>query len=239
MSTEDLERVCLNCSQFFVADGGMEEGVCLRDEVFAPYIDILFEDGNFTCCLALYGEKKFDGTEQVCADFDEIEFIDDDELETISEDEIITLYKTRNMDSLIKQLYDSDWAQLKKVVSSLDTHIRFGNENAYRGLLDYYNGLPAAESLDDVHHRVQIVNVLASFVTHDIVQALVTELEKSPSNNVTRQLYTTILNALGRYPHELVYEPVWGLLKRKKFATKIEKRICAILEPRQAVFRGF
>lgn len=62
------------------------------------------------------------------------------------------------------------------------------------------------------------------------IEAYVNELARSPSNNVTRQLYTLILRQLSQCPKELVEGPLLELLKKKKFSYKIKKRIMGVIE---------
>jgi hypothetical protein len=114
---------------------------------------------------------------------------------------------------------------------TLYKHICFDNKSAYQGLLDFYNRLPGAEELEDVHTRVKIVEALGRVVSPETVGALVNELKRTPSNNVTRQLYTEILKKLRRFPAELITEPVEKLLAEKKYSYRIKKRIEELLEP--------
>ncbi|UNC91236.1 hypothetical protein [Candidatus Contubernalis alkaliaceticus] len=91
--------------------------------------------------------------------------------------------------------------------------------------------MPAAEELEDVHTRVKIVAALSHVHDAETVKALGYELKRSISNNVTRQLYTTILKELRSFPMELISEPVENLLAEKDFSYKIKKRIEELLEP--------
>jgi hypothetical protein len=59
---EELDRICCNCSNFFtdVNDLDGKFGVCIKDEAFEEYFDEIFENGDFSVCIDLYKEKRFD-----------------------------------------------------------------------------------------------------------------------------------------------------------------------------------
>ncbi len=59
---EELDRLCCNCNSFFPAETGWtEEGICLSDSAFEPYLDELLENMNYDCCKDLIEKLKFDG----------------------------------------------------------------------------------------------------------------------------------------------------------------------------------
>jgi hypothetical protein len=200
----------------------------MEDEAFLPFADEIFDSGNFDCCYELYMEKRFDGSQVACTQYvqAEIEFFDVDE----DEDELISGLKHRLMDDVLAKLSGTDRDSINQAVNTLYKHI-CDNESAYQGLLDFYNRLPGAEELEDVHTRVKIVEALGRVVSPETVGALVNELKRTPSNNLTRQLYTEILKKLRRFPAELITEPVGKLLAEKKFSYRIKKRIEELLEP--------
>jgi hypothetical protein len=207
-------------------------GACMRDQVFEVFLDEIYESGSFECCNALYMEKRFDGDKDACPEYEEAEIIEVMDVDDVFEIDLYEDLKNRNMDDVLERLHSPDVEKVKDAVASLEGYIGLENDNAYEGLLCYYNGLPAAESLDDVRTRVRTVSALARRPEPDTVHALVNELGRTPSNNMTRQLYTEILKVLGRYPVELIREPVLQLLESKKFAYKIKQRIYGVLEPR-------
>ncbi len=236
MLKRELEKICFHCNYFFMEAGVENLGVCMRDEAFSPFEEEIYENCSFANCNDLYMEKRYDGNREACSHYDEAEIIelsDDDEQEEgeLNADELIAGLKNQNVDGMLAELYDSDRSRLNRIVEALHTFICFDNEGAYQGLLHYYNQLPAAEELDDVHTRVRIVDVLMRRKDTDTLLALVNELKRSPSNNVTRQLYTKILEELRRFPLELRSDPIQRLLSEKKFRPKIKKRIEELLEP--------
>jgi len=210
-------------------------GVCMRDEAFSPFEEEIYENCSFASCNDLYMKKRYDGNREACSQYDEAEIIEipDDELDEgeLNADEVIAGLKNQNVDGMLAELYDSDRSRLNRIVEALRTYICFDNESAYQGLLNYYYQLPAAEELEDVHTRVRIVDVLMRRKDTDTLLALVNELKRSPSNNVTRQLYTKILEEFRRFPLELRSDPIEELLLEKKFRPKIKKRIEELLEP--------
>lgn len=86
--SETLERICYNCSSFFTDINDLEGdfGVCIQDEAFDAYQDEILENNlDFSICMDLYKEKRFDGNRDVCSDYDEIEIIEDEESENGSQ----------------------------------------------------------------------------------------------------------------------------------------------------------
>lgn len=77
----EIEELCCFCNYFLsdVKDFETGLGVCLLDEAFDPYIDIIVESSSFACCADLYGKKRFNGDSVACMDFKEAEFIDLDD----------------------------------------------------------------------------------------------------------------------------------------------------------------
>ncbi len=225
----ELEKNCFRCNNFFMEAGVENLGVCMADEALSPYIEDIYDSGGFDCCYQLYLKKRFDGNQEVCSQYEEAEIIEIFEEEDA--DELIDGLRTKQMDDVLAMLSDSDRNKINWAVQTLYTHICFKNESAYQGLLDFYNRLPAAEELEDVHTRLRIVNALAHWEKAETALALINELKRSPSNPVTRQLYTAILKKLGKFPRELIFEPVWNLLAEKKFSSRMKKRIEELLEP--------
>ena len=80
---EVLEKICFNCSYFLTDMNDLENnlGVCLKDEAFDEYIEKIYENSDFSSCMDLYKKKRFNGERDVCADYDEIEIIEDEEPE--------------------------------------------------------------------------------------------------------------------------------------------------------------
>jgi hypothetical protein len=74
---ETVDRICANCSSFFPDTfKATENGICLADKTFKPYLDELLNHGNFTVCKELIKEKRFHGGQDACPLYDEVEMRD-------------------------------------------------------------------------------------------------------------------------------------------------------------------
>jgi hypothetical protein len=137
----------------------------------------------------------------------------------------------QSADEPVKALRNTDYATKKRALRWFETYIGIGNVAAYEALIDYYMGLEAAESLDDVHFRVDIVKVLSHNNTKKAtVEAYVNELARTPSNNTTRKLYTEILRQLVYCSKEMVEVSLLELLGRKNYSYKIKNRILGVID---------
>ena len=77
MMDEQLERVCGNCNNFFPDTFELtENGICLADEAFAPYLDDLLDRGDFSRCQKLIEVKRFHQQQEVCSLYDEVEMVE-------------------------------------------------------------------------------------------------------------------------------------------------------------------
>ena len=212
----------------------MDLGVCLNDKEFEPFIDEIIENGDFSVCYDLYLKKQFNGDKEPCDQYEEPEEIEIPEgmdLETYLHIENL---KHQNMDEIIKYFYNSDSNIVINAISFIPKYVYIGSEDAYEGLLNYYMSLGPAESLDDVYTRMKIVELLAARSEKesgkDTIEAYVNELARTPSNNMTRQLYSLILKRLQRCPGEAVRELILELLNKRQYSYKIKKRIMGIIE---------
>ncbi len=74
---DELERICVNCNNFFPDTFELtENGICLADEAFAPYVDDLLERGDFSRCRKLIKMKRFHQQQEVCSLYDEAEIVE-------------------------------------------------------------------------------------------------------------------------------------------------------------------
>lgn len=218
---EEFDRVCRNCGSFFIGEDNLysDFGVCLNDEVFEPFIDEIFESDSISCCYDLYQEKKFNGLEKVCEDFEPPEYLDVPEGMDPMEFACIVVRheakKTQDLDGFKEYLYGCDKDIQRKAVGVLSEYLYIGNEGAYRILWDYYNSLGPADTLDEVHFRVEVVDLLCRDGKEEqAIEVYINELLRTQSNNTTRQLYTAILDKLERYPAELTKDPLERLLNK-------------------------
>ena len=72
------DNICQNCSCFFEDTRDFEEGlgICIEDEIFAPFIDKIMENSDFSCCYDLYLKKRFSGEKAACSHYEEPETIE-------------------------------------------------------------------------------------------------------------------------------------------------------------------
>ena len=242
---EELERICCNCSNFFtdVNDLDGNFGVCIKDETFEEYLDEIFENADFSVCIDLYKEKRFDGERDVCSDYDEVEIIEDEESENgsqMTEEELdrrYESYRTQDVDDIAKYLSSEEEKLKSKAISALLYLMNFKNQNAFYSMLNYYKNLPTVESIDDVHSRLKILDRFYYFninqnCSNDLIEMLVGELYKMPSNNATRQLFSSILEFLSspRCEFEIVIDKLSWLLDNRKFSAKMERNILSVIK---------
>lgn len=228
----EVERICQNCGSFFQDDDDdYDFGICMMDEEFEPYADEIIDNGNFSCCRELFLRKRFEYSTEACEKFEEIECLDLPEgmdLETYIKLESL---KTANVDGVTKYLYNDDINIVKYALSETSHYVYLGNKGAFEGLLEYYLSLGPAEKLEDVHLRKDIIEVLQRYEDDErIVRAYVKELERTPSNNTTRQLYTLVLERLRRCNYEIAADLLYKLLERKEYGAKLRKRITDTIE---------
>lgn len=74
---DQLERICENCNHFFPDTfEPTENGICLADEAFTPYLDDLLEQGDFSGCRKLIEAKRFHYEQEACSLYDEAEIVE-------------------------------------------------------------------------------------------------------------------------------------------------------------------
>lgn len=229
----EKDTICQDCNYFFsdfrCSESGL--GVCLRDEAFDPFLDDIMVSSGFDCCYELYLKKRFTGEKAACPEYEDPEIIEVSDEDDIYNYLLNETLKYQKVDEIIENLHSLDKLQIEEAIDSLSAYIGLGNNNAYEGLIDYYTGLPPADSLEDVHIRLKIVKALAyKEIEKDTINAFVNELVRTPSNNTTRKLYTEILKLLGECPAELVNEPLVQLLYMRKYSYKLKKKIYEIMQ---------
>ena len=161
--SEILDRICFNCSNFFidVNDLGSNFGVCIKGEAFKDYMDEILENSDFSLCRDLYKEKRFDGEQDVCADYEEVEIIEDEESENgnqMTDEELdrrVDVLRNQDVSDIAEFLYGEE---KNKAISALLYLMNFNNKNAFDVMLNYYKNLPTVESIDDVHFRLKILD---------------------------------------------------------------------------------
>jgi hypothetical protein len=206
----------------------------LNDKAFEPFLDEIIEKDDFSSCHDLYLQKRYNGEKEACDDFAEPEMIDLPEGMAIEDyihyEALDKALKNQNVDEVVRYFYSSDSAMMNKALSAISIYFYSGNEGAFKGLLNYYLSLGPAESLDDVHLRKRIIDMLSKYESNRrVIEAYVKELERTPSNNTTRQLYSLVLNRLKWCPHEIVDDLLLELLNKKQYSSKMYNRIMEII----------
>jgi len=75
--SDPLERICGNCNSFFPDTfAPTENGICLADEAFEPYLDDLLDSGDFSGCQLLIEVKKIHQEREACSRYDEVEMVE-------------------------------------------------------------------------------------------------------------------------------------------------------------------
>ena len=223
------EKTCFHCNSFFPEEGS-DYGACLEEEEFEPFIEEILENAGFECCWELYLEKRMPLSHPICSEFSPARFYELEDLDESIAEALWDSIQGASMEGVVKELHSSDREKAEKALITLINYARGQNDEAFCALRDYYRDLSEAKSLEQVHTRVKIVEVLKQRMDEETVQALIAELKRTPSNNTSRQLYTLILEELERAPLELIYEPLTRLLEERKYSYRMKKKIERILE---------
>lgn len=226
------EQICQNCTYFLLdSDDEPDFGACLMDIAFEDVLTQIWENGDFSCCRELYKTKRIKGDREACSEF---ELFNVEPLETpvgkevdLCAEAVVERIRTADVSGIVSFFYDSDLAIVKRAIRTIEKYVYLDNQQAFENLLNYYLSLGPAENLEEVHLRVEIVNILAARACKpEVARALVNELERSPSNNTTRQLYTLILDLLrSGYDGELVHALLIDLVNKRDYSPKIKQRI--------------
>lgn len=258
MKKEELERICFNCNYFFPAsiEKPTELGICLRDEVFEPFLDELLENENYAPCQDLVNQKKFSGEKDECEYFEEIEVverfeIDDDselasEIRRLSEEGELNLetfetalieeqfrridWKTFPVDKYVTRLKGTDEAKQLEAMASLGSLIALENKEAFKELFNFFKELPPPKTLEEVHFKMEVLRQLEHTKSRTVlIPQLIHELYHTTSNNTTRQYFDYIFRFLKFFPYEDIHEPMEQMLNDKRFSHRIKRKIEYVL----------
>lgn len=255
MEHEELVRICSNCNYFFPAsvDEETEDGICLYDDVFEPFLDELLENCNYVPCQELVEKKKFHGETAACEHFEEPEEyeIDDDshlgqaleyakssgqfDTEAIRAaflmDELKKVdWKTIPLDQHVAHLNSSDPTEQLQAIPTLVYFSNYGNEKALELLINYFKNIPPPTTLDEVHFKIDVFRELGFLKNESVlISPLIHELFLIESNNTTLQWISKILEFLAHCPKEQVYPPLEKLIKERKFSYRLKAKIKNIM----------
>ncbi len=109
-----------------------------------------------------------------------------------------------------------------------------GNERAFTALCEYYNSLPPAENLEDVHWKIYLLEKLCHGKNERaLFDCLVQELYKTPSNHTTRSLITKIFKIMNSLSVDLMEVQLIKMLKEKRFSYKLKDKMKELLGLKQ------
>jgi len=244
-SNKVLERNSSNCNYFFpyLLHGPSEYGICLNDTVFDPYIEELLKNENYNCCKELIEEKKFDGNEHYCDDFEMMEIIRTDlsmeELygTDISDGQILSeiidvALKNKPVGDLPEKLKHPDPGPRLEAFSNLVALVAMKNVEAKKLLIESFKNIPAPESLEDVHYKLEVFRIVnRNDLAEELIPVLFRDLYQTKSNNQTRQWISEIFRFQRIHRNEEnVIENLEKMLTEKQFSYRIKSKIKDILE---------
>lgn len=99
-------------------------------------MDEIFENSDFSLCIDLYKEKRFDGNRDVCDNYEELEIIEDEESENgsqMTEEELdlrAEVLRTQDVGDIAKFLLGEE-KEKNKAISALLYLMNFNNKNAF------------------------------------------------------------------------------------------------------------
>lgn len=248
MSIEEMQslRICMNCNQFLSYPTGepTEFGVCLEEEVFHPYVLEMLE-GDYSSCLELIEERKFDGNRDVCQSYEPVEYypinidLDPEELKQLDLDGegfldyLMThaLEKSSlSIEELAERLADSDPGKRDELLTTIEGMANFGNDDASQVLFSHLQELPVVENIEDVHYKVRILKSLSNDDL-EVLEVLLEELYKTPSNNTTRQWISAIFDYMMNSSLQEAEEALERIAKdTKSFSHRLRKKAKRIID---------
>ncbi len=214
-------------------------------------MDELLENMNYDCCKELIEKLNFDGNREACEHFDPVEVIsseidfpeeeqelsEGDEINISSSQELLWRRELKKMadpdyplESYTKLLTSKNKKEVESGVDILYLIMIQGNERVFTVLCDYYNNLPPAENLEDVHWKIYLLEKLWHGENEKaLFDCLVQELNKTPSNNTTRGLITKIFKIMNGLPVDLMQDQLTIMLKEKRFSYRLKKKVKELL----------
>jgi hypothetical protein len=107
-----------------------------------------------------------------------------------------------------------------------------GNLEAEKIFYEYYENLPPAETLEDTHQRLDILQRTSGLFDNErYARMLVKELYRTKSNNTTRSLISEIFKILKTIPLKYIEEDLENMLKDKRFSYRLKQKMKDILDP--------
>jgi hypothetical protein len=240
-----FERNCSNCNYFFpyLLHGPSEYVICLNDTEFEPYIEELHENENYDSCKGLIEERKYDGNEHSCEDFEMVEIIGTDSLMDESSGidpndeknltEVVNFFlENRSVEEYREILSTGDNEKRLKAFKTLSALVSMSNAKASRLLIESFKEIPPPVTLEDVHFKLEVFRIVnRNDYLRDLIPVLFRDLYKTESTNQTRQWISEIFRYLSLHKNEAkVTENLEKMLTEKQFSYRIKKKIKGILD---------
>ncbi|OPZ90185.1 MAG: hypothetical protein BWY74_02422 [Firmicutes bacterium ADurb.Bin419] len=232
----EIERVCFNCNYFMQDEKDFDTGygACMFDmEKFEPFVDEIFEENDFSSCMEEYNRKRLDGETDACQNYEQAEITEIDPNATIEEiDWEIKLFalRTQSVEGYLNLLRSENLNKKSYAINELSRLLFIGNKMAYDALLDYFVNSEPARTIEEVHVRVKLIEVLQhNAKVEELIEHYIGELLKTPSNNTTRQIYLRIFDYFERCDVEIVRDPLISYLERGKCSQKLRAKVQNII----------
>jgi hypothetical protein len=246
---DELMRICTNCNHFFPhQEDNFEKGVCLLDKDLEPYLDDIMEMEDLSHIADLIKRKLRDNEQDACENFDPVEF-DPSDME--GESILYSIGEDADPEEIIAKIYEKDpltrlkfisMDEHKKDLNSLDKNVKqmaierivnyaaLGNFEAAEIFYQYYENLPPAETLEETHQRVYMLQYTRRLSGEErYARMLIKELYRTESNRTTRGLISEIFKILSRTSLKYIEEDLENMLDDSRFGYRLKQKIENIL----------
>lgn len=241
------QNYCFNCNHFFSDPKDFDSGfgICFnKSDVFEDFYDEIFEEGEFSSCMELYDQERFDGSNAPCKDFDisscGTEGETDDKSRKLTEEEETLVLNVLIKASLRGKIMEEDFFrkietgsddEASDVFSTLQFLLADKDSLARKKLIKYFKETGPFDNIKDIRRRTELIGILRYIRDEKtVIELFINELYKTPSNNTTRQLYNAIFRYFQQCKLENLEEPLLEYIDKSKCSYRIKKRILGILD---------
>jgi hypothetical protein len=255
MCDEELElmKICTNCNQFFpLNEYQFKKGVCLLDDGLEPYLDDILEMRDLSPIKDLIESKLIDDDQESCEKFDPVEFdpsetididdVDDDIIDKIRgetdpqviiskilERDPLQMVRFVPMDVHKANLENPDKSVKEEALKQIANFATLNNLEAREIFYEYYENLPPAETLEDAHHRIDMLQRTKGISDEErYARLLLKELYRTESNNTTRGLISEVFKILSFVPFKYIKEDLEDMLNDKRFSYRLKQKMKVI-----------
>jgi len=243
---EEQPRICMDCGYFHLerTDNVTEFGICGNDPAIEPFTDEIVEDRIGAECRAYFERKKFSGNRESCADFEEIEELDDAKLSErlgelahgkpedreIGAALLLHVLGNKPVDDIAEQLAGGSLDVRRAAIDNLSGLIAMGNREAMSLAVDFFKNLPPPSSLEEVHFKILTFEKINHLVNRmQMIPILVDDLLHTRSDNATRLWISAIFRFLESCPANALREPLRKVLESDKISYRIKRKVRDIL----------